>query len=78
VQGAEENELMRQFKEAAERLRLKRECEGLPPEGRIVRQIRRYMAEWKIDLDARPKEFALTTVGLQVSTEWLSLHSFSG
>lgn len=58
--------LKRQFEEAAERLRVKRKLEQLPPGERIIERLKIYMKEWRDDLDARPAHAVNTTVGLQV------------
>ena len=64
--GREESETVRAFQEAAERLRQKREEQSLTADQRILRSLQRYMAEWKADLDARPREAANTTMGVTV------------
>lgn len=59
---------MRQFREAADRVKKQQQLETLPTEQRIVAQLKAYMQEWKEDLDARPSEAVNTTIGLQVCT----------
>lgn len=67
-QASPEEKLIRQFKEAAERVKKQQQLETLSTEQRIVAQLKAYMEEWKGDLDARPPEAVNTTIGLQVCT----------
>ena len=66
AEGEQESELARQFREAAERLKAKRELESLSDDARIVHSLKRYMREWNEDLNRRPPEAVATTMGLQV------------
>lgn len=59
---------MRQFREAAERVKAQKHLDSLPTEQKIVARLKAYMQEWKEDLDARASEAVNTTIGLQVST----------
>ena len=66
LQLSPEEKLMRQFKEAAERVKKQKELESMTTEQRIVARLKAYMQEWKDDLDARDPAAVNTTVGLQV------------
>lgn len=57
---------MRQFREAAERVKVQKQMESLPTEQRIIARLKVYMRDWKDDLDARPQAAVNTTIGLQV------------
>jgi hypothetical protein len=65
TEAAEESDVARQFREAAERLRKTRELEQMSADARIAHSLRAYMAEWKDDLDARPPEAVRTVMGVQ-------------
>lgn len=65
---SEEDKLLRQFREAADRFKVQKQLETLPTEQRIIARLKSYMQEWKDDLDARPQAAVNTTIGLQV---WL-------
>lgn len=68
AEGERESEVARQFREAAERLKAKRELESMSADARIAHSLKRYMREWKEDLDRRPPEAVATTMGLQART----------
>lgn len=67
-----EDETLRLFEEAAERLAAKRQLERMSIDERIIRSLQIYMQEWKEDLDQRPPEAANTTIGLQVCLRFMS------
>jgi len=51
------------FREAAARHAEERRLADGPLEDKIMHWLRRYMAEWKADLDARPAVAQATSVG---------------
>eukprot|EP00892_Ulva_mutabilis_P001352 jgi/Ulvmu1/11217/UM072_0054.1 len=63
----EEEKLLRQFQEAAERFKVQKEMDSLPTEQRIIARLKKYMQEWKEDLNARPQAAVNTTIGLQAT-----------
>lgn len=58
--------LMAAFQQAAEAVAEAR----MPPEDRIAKWLRRWMADWEQDLEARPEEVKATPAGLQADMRY--------
>ena len=64
----DEDPLTLAFRQAADRHKEDRRIAGLKLEDKIIHYLKMYMEEWKQDLEARPPEAKLTSIGKVVCT----------